>query len=193
MYQNRKNPFLKKTKIKPKSRGDREYRDGRKYEKDKAELHNAVWERALGYCEYELVRKKPHHPSCPGYVSLSDMHLAHIKHGHGFRDDSLDGCFCASAACHTLNDHADAKIPRRPGKPMRIREAREYWENDLCFCSTPEMVKNKSKQSSFCAECKEKLQKQTLFDLEHTDNADDYRLLLAESENQILMYGKGQP
>lgn len=180
------NPFQQKgSRIKAKTRGDREYRGGRKYQRNKSGLHEQVWELAGGRCEYEKVRGKPHHPECPRIVSLKDMHLAHKVHGHGFRDDSVDGTFCASAACHKFNDHGAAKYPRRPGKIMKISDARVYWEGNSCWCDG-----NKREKTSFCPECTQKLNPQTAYTLENADDQEAYREALAQAEIEVLMYGK---
>lgn len=68
---------------------------------------------------------------------------------------------------------------------MKIKDAKAYWEGEVCFCDGA-----KRKQESFCPECRVKLQPQTLYDLENSDDPDAYRMTLAQAENEVLMYGK---
>ena len=193
------NPFIKRSRIKPKTRGDREYRDGRTYLQNKTELRQRVFERSGGRCEdmienmltVEGFGNVPQYLTCNAPITWESMELSHLRHGI-HRDDSERGTIASCKECHRKR-HASAKVPRRPGKKMNSKQAKEYFENDMCFCSEGEKIVNKPKFQSFCAECKQKLPKQMLFDLENPDLTRDdaeevYRELLAECENMILLY-----
>ena len=194
----RNNPFQQKfSRIKPKARGDREYRDGRTYLQNKTELRQRVFERSGGRCEdiHDLINMDANHVyakmRCNAPITWESMELSHLRHGI-HRDDSERGTIASCKDCHRKR-HASAKVPRRPGKKMNSKQAKEYFENDICFCSEGEKIVNKPKFESFCAECKQKLPKQMLFDLENPDltrhDAEEvYRELLAECENMILLY-----
>jgi hypothetical protein len=189
-------PFQQKyRKIKPKSRGDREYCDGRTYLQNKTELRQRVFERSEGKCEdlismateinllhvaknavYALMR-------CGRPITWESMELSHKRHGI-HRDDSERGVLASCKSCHEKR-HAAAKIPRRPGKIMPTSKAKAYWEATECFCNGV-----KKAGSSFCPECAAKLSPQTAFTLENADDPESYREALAQAEVEILMYGK---
>jgi hypothetical protein len=184
------NPFQQKfSRIKPKTRGDREYRDGRTYLKNKTELRQVVFERSKGFCEdtIDLSKRLEYLPAklatgrCNAPITWESMELSHLRHGI-HRDDSERGTIASCKSCHQKR-HASAKVPRRPGKIMKISDARVYWEGNSCFC-----CKDKKFNTSFCPECQIKLHPQTAYTLENADDPDAYREALAQAENEILLY-----
>lgn len=186
----KRNPFQPKYRAK-KPKTDKEFKDGRIRLADKGELREKVFERSGGKCEEvipdsDIIAKRlwfPEQWRCNAPITLQSMELSHKRHGC-HRDDTAASTIASCKECHRVK-HASRGIPRRPGKPMKIKDAKAYWEGEVCFCDG-----NKRKQESFCPECRVKLQPQTLYDLENSDDPDAYRMTLAQAENEVLMYGK---
>ena len=66
---------------------------------------------------------------------------------------------------------------------MRTKDAKDYWLGTLCSCDQP-----KNKEASFCADCRLKVNPQTLLTLENADDPDTYRETLAQAEIEILQF-----
>jgi hypothetical protein len=187
-----------------KPRKDHQYKDGRQYVAKKTQLRQFVFERSGGRCEN---MKRLYHPEfkvsvgmarCENEITLNSMHLAHGKHGQGFRNDvprtpqNPDGCIAACEDCHRNGDHGSkCTYPRRPGKIMNAKKAQEYWRGTICFCSTLEQEIMKPADTSFCETCIEKLPAALRHDIENTE-ADDYLKTLAECETAIMQWNVNQ-
>lgn len=141
-----------------------------------------VYSRSSGTCESESVAGIPHHKDCPRVVGWHDGELAHLRHSSN-KTDTLDGTYWASRQCHQISCHNPKSCNRRPGKPMKIKDAQEYWNGKICFCDQP-----KKERESFCSVCRGKLSPQVAYDLENSDDPDTYRQTLALAENEILMW-----
>jgi hypothetical protein len=184
------NPFRPKFR-KQKPKQDKVLGDGRVRLANKSELRMQVAERADYRCE-AIVEGRVCNRFAPLEGRVGERgELAHKEHGEGFRSDTMESCLWKCHNCHQVIEHGTPKYPRRPGKVMRIKDAKEYWEGDICFCSEPDKIMPKPRGVSFCGYCTDKLDPQTAYDLEHLQG-DEYRLTLADAENQILMYVKGQ-
>lgn len=176
----KRNPFQPKYRAK-KPKTDKSFKDGRIRLADKGDLRERVFERSGGFCE-EIVNGV-RSGRCWRAITIQSMELSHKRHGC-HRDDTAASTIASCKECHRVK-HASRGIPRRPGKPMKIKDAKAYWEGEVCFCDGV-----KRKQESFCPECRVKLHPQTLYDLENSDDLDAYRTTLAQAENEVLMYGK---
>jgi len=190
-----RNHFIKRRKP-PKKRRDKEYGDGRVFKADKSKLREEVFERSGGRCEAELTShalSSPGHYSvinsrCPNEITLKSMHLAHEKHGHGFRSDTPETCKAKCEDCHRNGDHGSkCTYPRRAGKIMNFAQAREYWRGKLCFCGTTNQPKPKPQEASFCDDCLRKIPPALRYDLEHAEGK-DYLKVLAECETAIMQF-----
>jgi hypothetical protein len=180
------NPFIKRTKIKPKQ--DKVLGDGRVRLANKSELRMQVAERADYRCEAIIDSRV-----CNRFAPLEGRvgergELAHKEHGEGFRDDSMESCLWKCHNCHQVIEHGTPKYRRRPGKIMPTSKAKVYWEGNTCSgCDG-----DKKCGSSFCPACASKLNPQTAYTLENADDPESYREALAQAEIEILMFGKGQ-
>lgn len=178
---------------KQKPKRDKEFKGVRVFLADKGELRKQVFERSGGKCEEEIEilshvdywqgAIKSEIERCKAPITLETMELSHVRHGC-HRDDSLAGTIASCKPCHRAK-HSSQKIPRRPGKIMKVNEAKVYWEGKYCHCGG-----TKREKSSFCPECMQKLNAQTAYTLENSDDQEVYREALAEAELEILMYGK---
>lgn len=178
------NPFARKPPNK-KSGKERRVRDREKlYGEAKTQRRREIFERSKGFCE--ALRPWEFEPMimarCAAPITLETMEWSHKRHGSA-KDDSLDGGIASCKDCHRAQHNwSGPPMKRRPGKIMKISDAREYWAGKICFCDGP-----KSERESFCPVCNLKLSKQTLFDLENADDPDTYREALARGENEVLL------
>lgn len=69
---------------------------------------------------------------------------------------------------------------------MKVTDARVYWEGRTCFCDG-----DKREKSSFCPECMQKLNPQTAYTLENTDDPETYREAVVNAEIEILKANMG--
>jgi hypothetical protein len=171
----------KSRKQKPKR--DREFRDGRISLASKSELRMQVAERADYRCEADL-NGRP----CGRFAPLEGRvgergELAHKSHGEGFRSDTEEECLWKCHRCHQEIEHGTPKYRRRPGKQMSVNNAKVYWEGRTCFCDS-----DKPENTSFCSECSPKLNPQTAYILQNTNDQEAYKEALAEAENDILRW-----
>src|ERR1041385_8845528 len=172
------NPFITPRKP-PKKRKDREYKDGRKYLADKTELRRIVFERSGGHCE--AIKNTPAYSMrCYADITRDTFHLAHDKHGRGFRNDDPAHCTAKCAECHMEGDHGSkCNYPRRAGKIMNAKKAQEYWRGKVCFCSSADQEMTKPPETSFCQDCLAKLPAALRHDIENTEGGDYLKTLAA--------------
>lgn len=90
----------RQTQIKPKPKRNRVFRDGRTQLASKSELREQVFARAEERCERKIDGIRCNKPATLGGVWYRRGHLAHKKHGHGFRDDTMESCECWCGDCH---------------------------------------------------------------------------------------------
>src|SRR4029077_8526325 len=119
---------------------------------------------------------------CNAPITWETMEWSHNAHG-ARKSDSLEDGIASCKDCHRRR-HASQGVPRRPGKIMKIIDARAYWENTHCFCEK----ESKKPRESFGPECRAKLSKQILYDLENSDDPDTYRQTLALAELEIISH-----
>jgi 5-methylcytosine-specific restriction endonuclease McrA len=123
--------------------------------------------------------------------TFEEMVPDHIEPGSGKSEDESN-LQPAHGLCNQIKGSrrnftiTKTKVPlyrRRPGKVMKITDARVYWEGNTCFCDG-----DKKPKESFCGTCRPKVNPQTMYTLENTDDPDIYREALASAENEILMW-----
>jgi hypothetical protein len=187
------NPFAKPRKA-PKPRKDREYKDGRVFKADKSELRREVFERSNGHCEQmnsmpiercnRLGLPLDTWERCYKPITMNSMHLAHEKHGHGFRNDTAATCKAKCEECHTEGDHGSkCTYRRRPGKVMTPAKAQVYWHGTVCFCDAA-----KIDRVSFCYDCWLKLSDQLRDDLGKLKGK-EWLEALAAAETELMRAG----
>lgn len=184
------NPFRKKG-INKKRAAPRRVGNGRVklYGADKTDLRRKAFERSGGTCE--VIRNKVQQIGykvsawlgrCDAPITWETMELSHDRHGPN-KSDTLESVKASCSECHKVGTHNPKSCKRRPGKPMRTKDAKDYWLGTLCSCDQP-----KNKQESFCADCRLKVNPQTLLTLENADDPDTYRETLAQAEIEILQF-----
>ena len=145
----------------------------------KTEKRREVFERSNGYCEADrMIQGRLQR--CYREITWGNFHFSHEQHGPR-RDDRRAIASCEE--CHLIGVHNPKSCNRRPGKVMKIKDAKEYWSGKICFCDG-----EKKAAESFCSTCRGKLSNQTVYDLEHCDNPEDYRQALAAAEIEILTW-----
>lgn len=184
------NPFQKRRKFQPKKHSRVRGREIL-YGEAKTARRRELFERSGGKCEadsetlgftdYWKGAATSTVARCNAPITWETMEWSHNRHGSN-KDDSLANGIASCRDCHRAK-HASQGIPRRPGKIMNLKKAKEYWEGKICFCDGP-----KKSQETFCPECSAKVSKQTLYTLQNADDPEIYRQTLAEAENEILLY-----
>jgi len=143
------------------------------------ELRRAAFQRSGGYCEAQDALDM----RCCRIITWESMELSHVRHGAN-KTDTLDGVLASCKECHRAAHNAGGKpVSRKPGRVMNLTEARKYWEGEVCYCNG-----TKKKQASFCGACMSKLSAQRRYNLENSDDADQYRADLAAAELEILAW-----
>lgn len=109
-YIQRSKKPIKRSYIKRKPKRDREFKDGRIRLASKSGLRRRTFEAAEGKCQHVL----PNGKVCGRYAPWDGPwwkrgHLAHKKHGEGFKDDRFGESFWSCGDCHR-NYHNGGKV-----------------------------------------------------------------------------------
>ena len=150
----------------------------------KTERRCELFQRSGGFCEAKVPWQGFSHilMRCNAPITWETMHWSHDRHAAN-KDDSLAAGLATCESCHLVGKHNPKSCRRRPGKVMKITDARVYWEGNTCFCDS-----DKKPKESFCGTCRPKVNPQTMYTLENSDDPDAYREALASAENEILMW-----
>lgn len=176
-------------RLNPKRKEPRRVGNGRVKLADKTELRRQAFKRSGGKCEMVNLKpfpgryvKTPVLVRCGAPITWKSMHLSHDRHGPN-KSDALATVKASCEKCHRDKHNAGGKpCPRKPGRVMTPTEAREYLAGEKCYCEKP-----KKKDTTYCAECREKLSPQTARDID-TLVHDEFLKAMGNAEKEIMSY-----
>lgn len=177
------NPF-RKPRIKTKREKSRRTVEERLTGQAKTDRRREIFERSGGKCEAEIKGASLLFNRCNAPITWETMEWSHKAHG-ARKSDSMAGGIASCKDCHRVGVHNPKPCPRRAGKVMSRKSAREYWAGEVCSGC---MDGAKKSGESFCPTCREKISPQTLHTLENTDDPEVYRETHAQAEIEILQY-----